>query len=107
MSQQESSCFFNAFMIKYRTHIDEGVRYRVQGVVFMNGVTQDVTVKSFDDVRVNYGYLFIKRLFDIVVSMIGIIFMIKIVMLFIKFFILIFMGRKIFLLPIKLSTFLI
>ena len=65
-------------MIKYRTHIDEGVRYRVQGVVFMNGVTQDVTVKSFDDVRVNYGYLFIKRLFDIVVSMIGIIFMIPV-----------------------------
>ena len=67
-------------MIKYRTHIDEGVRYRVQGVVFMNGVTQDVTVKSFDDVRVNYGYLFIKRLFDIIVAIIGILFLIPIML---------------------------
>ena len=41
----------------------------------MNGVTQDVTVKSFDDVRVNYGYLFIKRLFDMIVAIIGILFL--------------------------------
>ena len=47
----------------------------------MNGVTQDVTVKSFDDVRVNYGYLFIKRLFDIIVAMIGIIFLIPIMLI--------------------------
>ena len=46
----------------------------------MNGVTQDVTVKSFDDGRVNYGYLFIKRLFDIIVAMIGIIFLIPIML---------------------------
>ena len=46
----------------------------------MNGVTQDVTVKSFDDVRVNYGYLFIKRLFDIIVAIIGILFLIPIML---------------------------
>lgn len=46
----------------------------------MNGVTQDVTVKSFDDVRVNYGYLFIKRLFDIIVAIIGIVFLIPIML---------------------------
>lgn len=47
----------------------------------MNGVTQDVTVKSFDDVRVNYGYLFIKRLFDIIVAIIGILFLIPVALI--------------------------
>ena len=44
----------------------------------MNEATQNVTMDSFDTVKVNYGYLFIKRLFDIVVSMIGIIFLLPI-----------------------------
>lgn len=47
----------------------------------MNEATQNVTMDSFESVKVNYGYLFIKRLFDILVSMIGIIFMIPVALI--------------------------
>lgn len=46
----------------------------------MNEATQNVTMDSFESVKVNYGYLFIKRLFDILVSMIGIIFLLPIML---------------------------
>lgn len=47
----------------------------------MNEMTQNVTIETFDNVKVNYGYLFIKRVFDILVAMIGIIFLLPIMLI--------------------------
>lgn len=46
----------------------------------MNDVTQSIAMESFDSAKINYLYFFIKRLFDIIVAMIGIVFLIPIML---------------------------